>query len=358
MIDLAFWRGKRVLITGHSGFKGSWLTFWLSELGAHICGASLAPATELSAFETLNIASRCDHHVVDIRDRNELHRVVKTFDPEIVFHMAAQPFVRYSFENPLETYETNVIGTGNLLMSLRDLSRLRAVVVVTTDKCYENREWHYPYRETDALGGFDPYSSSKACTEIITASFRRSYFGQAGAAGIATARAGNVIGGGDWSGDRLIPDIVRALISNESLVIRYPQSIRPWQHVLSPLSGYMMLAEKLYVEPTLYAEAFNFAPSEDDCVNVQTIIEGFGRSWGGKVPWALQAGPKVHEAKFLKLDSSKARAELQWQPRLQLEDTLALTATWYRTFYKSRNEVETLTRRQIEAFCERPSLEA
>lgn len=351
-----FWHGKRVLITGQTGFKGAWLTFWLSELGAEVHGIALAPSTTPNAFTALKLAGRCRHHEIDIRDRQKLNTAIAAIDPEICFHMAAQALVRESYKTPMETYETNVIGTGNVLMALKQGPAIRSIVVITTDKCYENREWHWGYRETDALGGFDPYSSSKACAEILTASFRRSYFSAASTSnahpiGLASVRAGNVIGGGDWSTDRLIPDVVRSYRDNSQLEIRYPGAIRPWQHVLSPLSGYVVLAEKLFVEPARWSEAYNFAPQDEDCVSVREILDSFGRAWGKPVGWKQTPASQAHEAHFLKLDSSKAKADLGWRPRWNLEAALQATAKWYLGYYENPEKLVDLTTEQIRSYC-------
>jgi CDP-glucose 4,6-dehydratase len=359
MISTAFWQGKRVLITGHTGFKGTWATFWLKQLGAKICGVSLEPNTQPSAFHALELAQGIEHHILDIRNAGKLADVIKAFDPELVLHMAAQPLVRASYRNPLETYETNVIGTGNLLWALKDSPSVRSIVVITTDKCYENKEWVWAYRETDGLGGHDPYSSSKACAEILTASFRKSFFthgtptGPSRPIGLASVRAGNVIGGGDWSEDRLLPDAVRSLQNSQRMEIRYPESIRPWQHVLVPLSGYLMLAEKLWSEPTRYSEAYNFAPDDDDCIPVQYVLDKFGSAWGRKVDWFTTPGPKAHEAHFLKLDSNKAKSQLKWHPVWNLDQALKASADWYRCYYEKPQDLKELTRTQIAQFTER-----
>jgi CDP-glucose 4,6-dehydratase len=347
----SFWSGKNVLVTGHTGFKGAWLTFWLNEMGAKVHGIGLEPSTKPNAFSAMGIESLCTHHIQDIRDSEALKSLVKKINPQVVFHMAAQPLVRLSYSQPLETYATNVMGTANLLTALRDCTAVKSIIVVTSDKCYENQERDWAYRESDPLGGYDPYSSSKACTEILTASFRRSFFTEK-AIGVATVRAGNVIGGGDWSGDRLIPDIVRAMQSGIALEIRYPQAIRPWQHVLMPLSGYITLAEKSWGEPAKYSEAFNFAPQEDDCVPVQTIIEKFGGAWGKPVPWKLIPTQQPHEAHFLKLDSSKSKKSLGWNPIWNLSKALGATAGWYREFAENPKGIAELTRRQIFEYCE------
>lgn len=356
-----FWHGKHVLITGHTGFKGSWLTFWLNELGAKVSGISLAPETSDNAFTALDLEPRCaNHFLIDIRNREEVQGAIKSLNPEILFHMAAQPLVRRSYAEPLETYETNVMGTANVLMAARDCASLRSAVIVTTDKCYENREWAWGYRESDALGGHDPYSSSKACAEILTSSFRRSFFAVPGRnrIGLASVRAGNVIGGGDWSQDRLIPDLVRSTRTGDTMEIRSPMAIRPWQHVLSPLSGYLSLAEHLFTDPLKYSEAYNFAPADDDCVPVRTLIEMFESSWGKSLPWRISDGPHPHESHFLKLDSSKARADLAWRPQWNLAQALTATAEWYRTYYEIPGAMAALTRRQISAYSKINNLQA
>jgi len=349
-LNHSFWRSKRVLVTGHTGFKGSWLTAWLLEMGAEVHGISLPPITQPNAFEAMKLQSECHHHILDIRDRVHLDSLVNEIDPEVVFHMAAQPLVRESYENPLETYEVNVLGTGNLLYSLRNGKSVRSIVIVTTDKCYENKEWCWPYRETDPLGGYDPYSSSKACAEIITSSFRKSFFSERTEVGIATARAGNVIGGGDWSKDRLLPDAVRAHQEGRSLKVRYPTAIRPWQHVLVPLSGYILLAEKLWDAPTQWSEAFNFAPNEEDCISVGTLLNKFGMAWGNSLEWMSLSTNEPHEAHFLKLDSSKAKQKLGWYPVWTLTEALKNTADWYRAYYESSCELRELTKHQIKSF--------
>ncbi len=349
MVDASFWDGKRVLVTGHTGFKGSWLTFWLNQMGARVTGLALAPSTSPNIFSALNIGSMCSHNIGDIREASLVSHILEASNPEILFHLAAQPLVRISYEQPLETYQTNVMGTGHVMMALRNCSATRAAVMITTDKCYENHEWHYAYRESDALGGFDPYSSSKAAAEILIASFRRSFFSQRISLGIASARAGNVIGGGDWSPDRLIPDIVRSYSSGKALEIRYPQAIRPWQHVLMPLAGYLLLAQKLYAEPMKWSEPFNFAPGEDDCVSVREILDGFGLAWGQPVNWSQIPEVQPHEAHFLKLDSSKAKAMLNWRPRLKLSDALKATASWYRNYLSNPEDITEFTKKQIAA---------
>lgn len=325
---MSFWRDKKVFITGHTGFKGGWLTLWLNSLGAEVHGYALQPPTNPNLFSTANIQSCLKTHTIaDIRDLVALKEAVDKAQPEIVFHLAAQPLVRYSYDNPLETYTTNVIGTVNLFESLRQTSSVRAIVNVTTDKCYENREWIWPYRENEAMGGYDPYSSSKGCVELVTSAYRRSFFSKSNIA-LASARAGNVIGGGDWAQDRLIPDFLRALDDKRSLIIRSPNAIRPWQHVLEPLSGYMLLGERLFLEGELYASAWNFGPNEADARPVQWIVEKLISSTPD-ASWEIDQNPQPHEAHYLKLDSSKARAMLNWQSRWDLETALSKIIDWH-----------------------------
>jgi CDP-glucose 4,6-dehydratase len=334
------WKGKRVFLTGHTGFKGGWLALWLAQEGAVVRGYSLDPCTEPNLFTEAKVSSVIEDLRGDIRDAAKLDAALLDFAPEVVFHLAAQPLVRYSYEDPIGTYETNVIGTARVLDAVRRAPSVRAVVSVTTDKCYENKEWLWGYRETDPLGGYDPYSSSKACAEIVSAAFRQSYFPVAAMAehrcAIATGRAGNVIGGGDWSNDRLIPDLVRGFLAGEPVRIRRPQAIRPWQHVLEPVLGYILLAEKLMSrdseQAAHYATAFNFGPSEDDAQTVGWIVEQMTGFWGGKASWVLDADPGVHEAGYLKLDASRARTELAWHPRLRLETALHWLVDWYKAW--------------------------
>ena len=328
------WRGKRVFLTGHTGFKGGWLALWLASKGAQVRGYSLDPYTTPSLFDAAHIGDVLEDVRGDIRDAGKLDKALTEFAPEVVFHMAAQPLVRYSYQDPIGTFETNVIGTARVLDAVRRSPSVRAVVSITTDKCYENKEWLWGYRETDPLGGYDPYSSSKACAEIVSAAFRQSYFpveklGEHHC-GIATARAGNVIGGGDWSTDRLIPDLVRGFVDGKPALIRRPNAIRPWQHVLEPLHGYLLLAEKLLSGDPRYATAFNFGPSEDDAQPVGWIVEKMVGFWGDSAKWVLDPEPGVHEAGYLKLDASRARAELGWQPKLRLETALAWLVEWYK----------------------------
>lgn len=324
------WSGRRVFLTGHTGFKGGWLALWLAQLGAEVRGYSLDPYTSPSLFEVARIGGLMDDVRGDIRDGSALDRAMTEFAPEVVFHLAAQPLVRLSYADPITTYETNVIGTARVLDAVRRTPSVRAVVSVTTDKCYENREWLWGYRETDPLGGYDPYSSSKACAEIVSAAFRQSYFPAASGVGVATARAGNVIGGGDWSTDRLIPDLVRGFVAGQPVTIRRPHAIRPWQHVLEPLHGYIVLAERLLAGDMKHATAYNFGPSDDDAQTVEWIVRRMTAAWGNGASWVLDADPGVHEAGYLKLDASRARAELGWTPRLRLADALDWLVAWYR----------------------------
>ena len=343
-----FWSGKKVLITGHTGFKGSWLAFWLKMLGAEICGYSLAPEIEPNLFKDLELEKKMRSILGDIRDLPHFEKTVQSFQPEIVFHLAAQSLVRKSYKEPLETYTTNVIGTVNILESIRRTDSVKSVVIITTDKVYENKEWHWAYRENERLGGFDPYSSSKACAELAVSAYRNSFFGASDCL-IATARAGNVIGGGDWSEDRLLPDVFRSLVFGEKLEIRNPDSIRPWQHLLEPLDGYMKLAEKLYASEKNFAEAWNFGPAEEDSKPVGWILDEVKRVWREPVNWEIDKSIQPHEAKNLKLDSTKAKSELNWLPKLSLNEAVKLTTEWYRAFKEKVDLVE-LTSNQINFY--------
>ena len=340
-----FWNGKRVLITGHTGFKGSWLAFWLNMLGAEVCGYALAPETQPNLFENLQLEKSIKSVVGDVRDLENFERVLKSFQPEIVFHLAAQSLVRRSYRQPVDTYTTNVIGTINILEAIRQTNFVKSVVIVTTDKVYENKEWYWAYRENEGLGGFDPYSNSKACAELAVSAYRNSFFAESETL-IATARAGNVIGGGDWSEDRLLPDVFRLLIFDEKLEIRNQHSVRPWQHTLEPLAGYMKLAEKLFNGEKSFAEAWNFGPSEDDSKSVGWVLEEISKIWIEPVNWEISSGMQPHEARFLKLDSAKAKSELNWLPKLSLEEALALTIQWYQEF-KDKKDLTELTKNQI-----------
>jgi len=348
-----FWQGKKVLLTGHTGFKGSWLSLWLQSMGAQVVGYALAPPTNPSLFEVAEVENGMTSIIGDIRDLAYLKNTFAEHQPEIVIHMAAQPLVRYSYLEPVETYSTNVMGVVNLLEAVRTTKSVKVVVNVTTDKCYENREWEWGYRENEAMGGFDPYSSSKGCAELVTAAYRSSYFhpDQYAVHGvaIASARAGNVIGGGDWAEDRLIPDIMRAIMQGQAVNIRNPHATRPWQHVLEPLSGYLVLAQKLYEHGADYAEGWNFGPNDDDAKPVQWIVEKLTKSWGEGASWKLDGGDHPHEAHYLKLDCSKAKARLVWQPRWHLEEALGAIVEWQRA-YQSNKTMKAMTLEQIKRY--------
>lgn len=347
------WQGKRVFLTGHTGFKGSWLSLWLQQLGADLCGFSLGPPTNPNLFEAACIARQMKSLTGDIRDLAALSLAMVEHRPEIVIHLAAQPLVRQSYEDPIETYSTNVMGTVNVLEAVRRTDSVRAVVVITTDKCYENVNWEWAYREIDRLGGHDPYSNSKACAELVVSAFRDSYFhperySQHGVA-IASTRAGNVIGGGDWADDRLVPDIMRALLSNEYVRIRNPHAIRPWQHVLEPLRGYLKLCECLYEIGPGYGEAWNFGPEYSDAAPVLKIVECIGEMWGKGARWKVDEGEHPHEAQMLKLEWSKAAARLKWRPALTLRNALRMTTDWYRA-WANNAEMRRFTEEQLEAY--------
>lgn len=346
----AFWQGKRVLLTGHTGFKGSWLSLWLQNMGAVVRGVALTPPTEPALFEVAKVAEGMDHCIADIRDFSLVQSLIGGFQPEIVIHMAAQPLVRLSYQQPLETYATNVMGTAHVLEASRHAGSVRAIVNITTDKCYENREWVWGYREDEPMGGYDPYSSSKGCAELVSNAYRKSFLKEAGIA-MATARAGNVIGGGDWAADRLVPDILRALENKSPVQIRNPHAIRPWQHVLEPLSGYLLLAERLYEYGQVDAEGWNFGPNDEDARPVQWIVERLCAAWGDSASWILQPGSHPHEAGFLKLDISKARQRLQWRPRWDLETTLARIVEWHR-FWVQGGDMRMLCLKQISQYIE------
>ena len=353
VVNRAFWQGKRVLLTGHTGFKGSWLSLWLQFMGAQVVGYALEPPTKPSLFEVAEVGKGMTSIIGDIRDLERLRAVFAEHQPEIVIHMAAQPLVRYSYIEPVETYSTNVMGTVNLLEAVRGADSVKAVVNVTSDKCYENREWVWGYRENEAMGGHDPYSNSKGCAELVTAAYRNSYFHpekyQQHGVALATARAGNVIGGGDWAEDRLIPDIMRAITQSKPVNIRNPRAIRPWQHVLEPLSGYLLLAQKLYEEGATYAEGWNFGPSDEDAKPVQWIVESLTRTWGEGASWVLDGGDHPHEAHYLKLDCSKAKARLDWHPRWSLDETLGRIVKWHKALREQRDMRE-ITLAQISEY--------
>jgi len=336
-MDSQFWVNKRVLLTGHTGFKGSWLALWLATKGAQVTGFGLAPHTNPSLYELADVKRDIESIEGDIRDLSMVDHAIAKSDPEIVLHLAAQSLVRPSYDNPIETFDTNVMGTANLLHSLRQANHLQAVVVVTSDKCYDNREWLWGYREDEAMGGSDPYSASKGCTELVTASFRQSYYQHTPAIGLATARAGNVIGGGDFAVDRLITDIMKAIREGKPAQIRNPNAIRPWQHVLEPLHGYLLLAEALVREPQTYSAGWNFGPYDSDARPVSWICNELTKRWGDSASWHTDDREHPHEATYLKLDSSKARAQLQWRSKLTLDSTLDRIVQWNRVSLDNGN---------------------
>jgi CDP-glucose 4,6-dehydratase len=351
-VNPSFWSTKRVLVTGHTGFKGSWLSVWLQHLGAQLAGYALPPATEESLFHLANVAEPMQSVYADIRDSERLKQLFEDFQPEIVFHLAAQPLVRLSYLIPAETYEVNVMGTIHVLEAARNIASCRCVLIITSDKCYENKEWAWGYRECDAMGGHDPYSSSKGCAELVTAAYRKSFFEKPdmiGQVGLASARAGNVIGGGDFSPDRLVPDLMATIASGKSLLIRNPDAIRPWQHVLEPLSGYLTLAEMLWKNPAEYSQGWNFGPAPADVRPVRWIVEKLSEYWSGRISWEIDSAPKPHEAQLLTLDSAKARMLLGWTPRWTLEQALRAIAEW-QDAYMNGESVRRVVLRQIGAY--------
>jgi CDP-glucose 4,6-dehydratase len=352
-LNRGFWRDRRVLVTGHTGFKGGWLSLWLQALGAKVAGFALPPPTTPSLFVACGVADGMDSRFADLRDAQQVLAAAHAADPEIVLHLAAQPLVRQSYADPVETYATNVMGTVHLLEAVRQLPAVRAVVIVTSDKCYENREWVWGYRENEPLGGFDPYGSSKGCAELVTAAYRNSFFHPSRHAGhgvaIATARAGNVIGGGDWAADRLVPDCLRAIDAGTPLRLRYPDAVRPWQHVLDPLAGYLDLAERLHVEGADFAEAWNFGPSDEDARPVRWIVEQLIRGCGSRMSWEREPSPQPHEASNLRLDCSKARSRLGWRARWPLPVALEKICAWHKDFGRGAN-MRDCTLAQIREF--------
>lgn len=344
-MNTSFWSRKKVFVTGHTGFKGTWLSLWLQQLGAEVTGFALQPPTQPSLFKVVRVEHGMNSIIGDIRDGEILTNIIKKTEPDIVIHLAAQPLVRQSYVDPVLTYSTNIMGTIHLFEAVRQTPSVRTVINVTTDKCYENKEWMWGYRENEPMGGFDPYSSSKGCSELVTAAYRNSFFNMLRddkhQVAIATARAGNVIGGGDWSNDRLIPDVLRAIETGQSVKIRNPNAIRPWQHVLDPLNGYLVLAEKLYIEGLAFAEAFNFGPTEEDSKPVQWIVEQLIESLDEKVRWYVDDGMHPHEANYLKLDCSKARVMLGWQPKWNLTHAIQAIIAWHRV-YRSNPSSETM----------------
>lgn len=349
MLNPHFWRGKRVFITGHTGFKGSWISLWLCHLGAKVTGFALPPPTKPSLFELANVESTIESVIGDVTDLAALEAAAMAAQPDIVIHMAAQSLVRHSYMHPVETFRTNVLGSVHLLDVVRRVPNVRAVVMVTSDKCYENNEWHWGYRENDRLGGQDPYSASKACAEIAISAYQRSFFGASSGVSVGSARAGNVIGGGDWATDRLVPDILRSLLNNEPTVIRKPQATRPWQHVLEPLHGYLLLAERLYSEGPRFTDAWNFGPSEDSERTVGWVIARLYALWGVDFGWTKAADEGPPESTYLKLDASKARLLLGWRPKLSLESTLESIVQWAR-HYQAGDDMRHVTLAEIERF--------
>jgi len=350
-MDTQFWRGRRILLTGHTGFKGSWLSLWLQKLGAVVAGYALPPSSSESLFELAQVGCHMESVYGDLRDRMHLQSVIDGFRPEIVFHLAAQPLVRKSYAEPVETFEVNVMGTVHLLEALRTSPCARVLVSVTSDKCYENREWVWGYRENDPLGGYDPYSSSKACAEIVTAAYRRSFFEHrtSGQVAVASARAGNVIGGGDFSPDRIIPDAITAMRRREPLRVRNPDAIRPWQHVLEPLCGYLLLARRLWEHPGEYAQSWNFGPEPDDIRSVAWIVQELSDCCGGRLEWQIDQAPQPHEARLLVLDSTKARMLLGWRPRWTVRQALQQVAAW-QSSYDRGEQMRNVSLRQIDAY--------
>ena len=350
-VEPGFWRGRRVLITGHTGFKGSWLSLWLAALGAEVAGLSIDVPTEPSLFRLARLDESMEWIEADVRDYDAVRSALARTRPEVVVHMAAQSLVRRSFAQPRETYETNVMGTVNLLEAVRAQADVRVLVNVTSDKCYENREWEWGYREDEPMGGHDPYSNSKGAAELVTSAYRRSFFSEPGDTRVASARAGNVIGGGDWAEDRLVPDLMRAALDGRPLRIRNPHAIRPWQHVLNPLSGYLVLAQALAQEPD-HARAWNFGPSDEDARPVAWIVERLAEHWPAGLSWTVDDGPRPHEAHHLKLDSSRARLRLGWRPLLDLDAALEATVAWYRALGEGA-DMRAATLGQIETLSDR-----
>ncbi len=356
--DTAFggaYQGRRVLLTGHTGFKGSWLSIWLNRMGAEVSGLALAPDTTPSLFSLAGLETAIHQHTIcDIRDYPALLATVQAARPEIIFHLAAQPLVRRSYREPRETIDTNVTGTANLLEAARQTESTRAVVVVTTDKCYENKEWHWGYRENDRLGGHDPYSASKACAELVAGAYRSSFFEVDPVVGLATARAGNVIGGGDWAEDRIIPDAIRAAEDGVPLEVRNPQAVRPWQHVLEPLSGYLTLGACLLQEPGKYSQAFNFGPAADDVVRVEHLVSRFIEVYGqgSWISTAEKGAAEPHEAGLLRLACEKANRVLGWREVLSADQALELTASWYRGVLRGGADAAKACQSDIDTFCE------
>jgi CDP-glucose 4,6-dehydratase len=350
----SFWQGKKVFLTGHTGFKGGWLTLWLSSMGAEVTGYSLAPNTQPNLFKTLELEKLTrQSYIADIRDLAAVQKTMIDAQPEVLIHMAAQPLVRYSYSHPVETYATNVMGTVHVLEAARQIASLRATVIVTTDKCYENQEREIGYSEAEPMGGYDPYSGSKGCAELVTSAYRQSFFSRKIVTGnfsaVASARAGNVIGGGDWSEDRLIPDAIRAFEAKQVLMIRNPLATRPWQHVLEPISGYLILAEALYNKGAAYASPWNFGPNDEDSRSVKDVVDLLIGQWGSSVSWSKEGSEQPHEANLLKLDCSKARQQLGWMPRWNLETAIEKIVEWQSAFRQNKN-MQDVSLAQINQF--------
>jgi CDP-glucose 4,6-dehydratase len=352
-MDPAFWRGKRVLITGHTGFKGSWLSLWLQSVGADVVGYALEPPTDPNMFILASVADGMISITGDVYDAEHLQQAIARSKPEIVFHMAAQSLVRASYRDPVTTYATNVMGTVHLLESVRQVGSARAVVCITSDKCYENREWVWGYRENEAMGGYDPYSSSKGCAEIVAAAYRNSFFNPGRYAehgvGIATVRAGNVIGGGDWAKDRLVPDILRSLVKGETIILRNPQALRPWQHVLEPLGGYLTLAERLYENGPSYSEGWNFGPFDSSVQPVSVVVDQLVSLWDSDISWKQDETYQPHEDRYLMLDCAKARHRLKWEPMLDFTTALRWTVEWMKSLQEG-SDMRRVSESQINRF--------
>lgn len=349
-VDPSFWKGKKVFLTGHTGFKGTWLSLLLQGMGAIVKGYSIDMDTRPMMFQLIKASEGMESEVGDIRNLDQLTKSVTNFKPDILIHMAAQPLVRLSYKKPVDTYTTNVIGTVNVLEAARKSPSLKSVVCVTTDKCYENKEWEWGYRENESMGGHDPYSSSKGCAELVTSAYRRSFFASENTANVASARAGNVIGGGDWAEDRLIPDIFRAFERSEPVLIRNPLSTRPWQHVLEPLSGYLVLAQELYLKENDYAEGWNFGPKDEDCKSVSWILDKMVSLWGFGASWELDKNNNPHESNFLKLDCSKAASRLNWVPKWNIETALKASVDWHKVYLESKKSLREFTESQINEY--------
>jgi CDP-glucose 4,6-dehydratase len=348
-MNAGFWKGRKVFLTGHTGFKGSWLSLWLQRLGSRVTGYALDPPTQPNLFELTGVARSMESVIGDVRDLAGVANALRRVAPEIVLHMAAQALVRESYIDPVGTFATNVVGTAHVLEAARAVNSVRAVVIVTSDKCYENREQRRGYREDDPMGGHDPYSASKGCAELVTAAYRRSFSSGAGTAAVASARAGNVIGGGDWSKDRLVSDAVNSFMTGRPVSLRHPNAVRPWQHVLDPLSGYLTLAERLWTDREAGSGAWNFGPPDEDTRPVSWLVDELARRWGEGATWEADSGPHVHEAGILMLDCTKARKELGWRPHLPLATALDWTVEWYRC-HADKGEVRRLTEEQIRRY--------